>query len=156
MVDFALAGEFKLAAILAVKAHPALRQGDSKLVLLAVSKLAEDRDFWTESGIENVNGLGLHTTRSEKLHLLRLAIPERSRARERVEMKFIEGFFGDGRRVSHSSHRHHTPFTLQKLMGINFGNIPRHEMDTGFLEVPARPVLHRDPTDDIDAVALFG
>ena len=76
MVDLALAGEFELTAILAVKAHPTLRQGNPELVLLGIPEFAKDRDFGAAAGIENVNGLGLHAARSEELDLLRLAVAE--------------------------------------------------------------------------------
>ena len=72
-------------------------------------------------------------------------------------MEFVEGFFGHRRLLLRRGHRHHhTTITHHFLRWLDFGNIARHKLDAGLLEITPRAVLHRDPTHDIDRVALFG
>ncbi len=157
MIDVIFADELELAVIvLGVKADATFGEGDAEFVGLGVFEFAIDINLFVGSGaiirvatdihaeapsadggaVVNVDAFGFHAGRPDELDLFGFLIAEGGEVRQSVEVKFVEGLFGnDWWGIHFHGGCHREVASHCRLWGLDFIDIASHEFDFGILEV---------------------
>ena len=179
VVNAVFAGELQL-PVVAAAIEPQLARGqcDAEMIRLCVHELAHDDDLLValravaavvvqpavkavahaRRAVIDVDDRRFHALGADELHLLLLAVAQRRGPRNRVEMKFVEGFFGDGGSF-HGIHRHRLHHVAasphQPVLRLNLVHVARHQLDLRVAERRPAVVVHRDPAEYVHIVTLL-
>ena len=158
MIEVIFADELELAVIvLGVKTDATFGKGDAEFVGLGVFEFAIDINLFVGSGavigvatdihseaptadggpVVDVEAFGFHAGGADELDLFGFLIAEGGEVRQSVEVKFVEGLFGDDWLWGVHFHggRHREVANHGRLWGLDFIDIASHEFDFGVLEV---------------------